>query len=287
MSIDKETLSSSQTLLYKSEHKKSTVSKISFGQYEGLLKNLGSEAPSESVISFNNEVAYYKLFSSESWCPELIEYGERHFVTRYLNGATVLHYYISNVSVSESESIGIARKLVDLLANFNKPALSSDRIRASRIKFAKIVGSRYKDILTSGPKGTVNTRARKLFLRLYFITSSPLLVMLSMLMPKRYLSTGNRYHGDFHMNNVIIDNEKRLWLVDYEKCMEAPLMLVDYFYATSTHLALTGHDKYVRSLYIREMTLLSESFAARLILKLFFNGIKLNPRFAYSLRSDR
>tara|TARA_Y100000588_G_scaffold188919_1_gene202874 strand:+ start:6827 stop:7606 length:780 start_codon:yes stop_codon:yes gene_type:complete len=151
--------------------------------------------------------------------------------------------------------------------------------------YLKLYLSRFRDLFLSGPKKTKVKRTRyflnKLIMYFTFAFFS-ILILFSYLLLRNSNITGNVYHGDLHLNNIVLDDNCYPIIIDFENAKSIPGLLIDYCYFSQIYSARYkknyGSVHSFESAYCSSLTL-RDKISLMLHQAGFKFAIWFNPRF--------
>lgn len=267
---------SNTEILYSSDAKRTKVS-LSNGiitkQHDG-----------SDLLSINKEIKYYKKFSGCIGFPKLICAFENGFKIKYYENGTLLSY--KKVLSRKNVCRQVFNSLICFNSIDNKDCGSLSNCNYQKWLMKSYL-SRFKDLLLSGPKGSSFSNWEKLRNKLILASTLPIVSIVVFLCfiytikksPKLF---GTRFHGDLHLNNVLVDENGNPILIDFENVIETPGMLVDMFYFFSIfnqgRFKVSGLDL-IEELCLSEKSPLLQKMALMIPYKIYVQAVKNNPRF--------
>lgn len=213
-------------IIYESESKQTKV----YLSENRLVKTI--DRNSSHYQTFLKELKYYKVLSGNV-APRLLESNETSFTTQYLAGGVLLDYINK---IDHSEYANVVMNVLTAVENFNSVSLENERSQnIGIIRFTRAFVGKAFILLLSGPKNTVaplrEVKANKIlsvFLKpLYFLLGSFSFVILKLFKSNLL---GRRFHGDLHLNNIVLDEDKNIFLVDFENVEEFGGKIIDVLF---------------------------------------------------------
>jgi len=272
-------------VLHQSEHKCTAVLRVIYKDSTAIVK-IWFEGASISVInSFQRERNYYQLFECYDEIPALLAVNDNYIILTEIVGLSLFEYYSSNVIDSNLASKH-AESICNVIRMFNQPLVEHniEQEKPTTLQLVVELLRKFKNLFFSGPKNTNNSLLERALLKFVFYITLPL-VTLNIIYRAGFFrkkATGRRYHGDFHMNNILLNEQNEVSLIDFECTTERSLMLVDIVYCCATHSALCENWNDVIEEYSEAIQTDSKD-SLTYLLKLFISAARMNQRF----RSNR
>lgn len=204
---------------------------------------------------FKKELEYYQMFSGIV-APRLLESSELRFSTEFLQGG-VLKDYIK--CIPENEYLGLLIKVLNKIEGFNSPKpFTQKSIKNNFLIFSKAYVTKVNILLLSGPKNTESSVKENNLNKLLSVFLRPISLMVGALAYITFKHSnsklfGNRYHGDLHLNNIVLDEDEDVYLIDFENVEEFSGKLLDiiFFYSIlASDLNLNTRRKLANYIFI-------------------------------------
>tara|TARA_R110002049_G_scaffold69711_3_gene180525 strand:+ start:6699 stop:7517 length:819 start_codon:yes stop_codon:yes gene_type:complete len=213
-------------VIYESETKQTKV----YITDDCLVKVINKKSPYYG--SFLKELEYYKIFSGNV-APRLITSDDTSFSTQFLRGG-VLKDYVENIEPCELENV--LMKVIIALEAFNSVSVvETQGQKTGGFKFIRAFVGKITILLLSGPKGIESSTREKKLNKIFSIGLKPFSIILGclsliILSSTKSMLLGKRFHGDLHLNNIILDENNHVFLVDFENVEEYSGKFVDLLY---------------------------------------------------------
>lgn len=271
-------------ILHSSNKKKTVVAKISINTHEYVVKCCMSGAPDYVVEAFMNEKKYYSLFTELDITAGFIDAEDSVILLNYIDGDTIWQYSKLN-DLSSVSAIKIAQQIVSGICEINS-VQSLDKVNSSVIFVWKKALGRVKDLFFSGPKNTSCGFLVSLKLKVIFYLSLPILMPIFFVHVIRILNDksclGVRYHGDLHMNNLVLDKKNQVYFIDFECAAERSTMFLDFLYSYATFCVLSKCKDEVTEAFIEEFFKnREENSSIKFLMRVFLCAVMLNPKFSH------
>jgi hypothetical protein len=234
---------------------------------------------------FQKELMYYRMFSN-TVAPCLISSKENRFTTEFLKGG-VLKEYVKNIS--EHEYFTLLKKVINKIETFNSPPTNDVKktITIDFFRFVKAFVGKFSVLLLSGPKGTkpsAREKSTNKFLNAFLKPIAVLLATISFLVLRCSSSIllGNRFHGDLHLNNIVLDKNKNVYLIDFENVEEFSGKFIDllFFYSIFTgNFNSCTRKKLTEFLYLELKLTTLDKFVWKISAFMMILARKRNSRF--------
>lgn len=248
------------TVIYSSAEKGTEVLRARYMGEAVLVKRVlcRSEA---NIASLKKEIFHYEKLNGFEGFPSLVSCGTDYFMTRYVPGATVFQ---RGADVASNDNFKtVFSRTCKAVENFNYLSVGGSKINSLSffLWFFKRSRGQAQRLLLSGPKNTFSSRWNVVTCRFFYYLMMPFsvffLAILSLVFSVFYCSRmGSRYHGDLHGNNVLLSDNEKVFIVDFETVMERPGRILDvsYFLASTVWVCggIKSYGGVVRSLFINE-----------------------------------
>lgn len=265
------------SLLHFNERKKSAVAVLKLNRKELIGKFIFDSSFKQELMK---EKEFYLKNANNSHIPALIEANDTYLIIEKVEGSTLLEYLSSHV-LDKTEKNDIILQVLAILHSFNKNEINYCNTNIDLKRFANALLNKFKVLIFSGPINTNKNNflysflARGFFYILLPLIKSNILRVLNSLIIKQ-VDFGGIYHGDFHLNNILIDNNAKLIAIDFEKTQYEPFFLADLSFIMgiiSAKLNISNIKEF--SNLQKEINLVYSPY----LIDLFSFAAKVNPRF--------
>lgn len=227
--LDKKDLKIDKQLFYNSKKERYTLLVKNKYDERFILKwNATNEEYEIHLNLLKKEIDIYLSSEHIDYIPQLIEYGENYLIIQYIEGKTLREYIEDikgkNYDFVYNEFNDIINKINDI---YLKKYIIGCNLNKNKLEFYKaIIPIMYK-LALSGPNGTAPKGIRRIFLKANVRIKQ--YKMRKVIMNYDIYKTNN-IHNDFHLNNIIVDKSRKLYIIDLENHIHG-YILVDILYS--------------------------------------------------------
>lgn len=257
-----------------------------------LLKYCKKTAESSFLAKLNMEADYYQE-NQHPAITTLIERGNNYFITDYINGLSLRIWFLNYINLLENDTltdhfVTLIDKHLKSVTDFYSPQFT----KSSNEKLGEIsqyLMGRFAILCLGGPFTTKRGNSEYQCARIIQRMTRPLVKgIINRLINSTINSSVSlgqqRFHGDLHYNNIIIDSELNTSFIDFEDSQNKVCWLSELLYSLVLNLALFSeykkHQDYIKTSYLKAL----ESFGLReteigTLVDLLMLGTSINSRF--------
>jgi hypothetical protein len=249
-----------------------------------LVKEISTE--SKDFHLFTKEVFYYESFSG-TVSPKLISSSLNIMKTELLPKGTLLEQLKLNADVNKEELL--LQTLASLNA-FNNANINIRKKEINKFVFFSFSCEFIKKaliLLFSGPKNSEKSKILSKKNKLFISIVKPILFLLGsltyfLLKVCRSKLLGKRYHGDLHLNNILVKNTGEILFIDFENVEEFSGKYLDVLFFFTIYVGFL-EPKTIKKMTEILFSSMSFSFVDRIVWKASFfitkNFILRNSKF--------
>jgi len=254
-------------------HKKKTrLIKVEKDNQYYIVKAIAEDSPLDIKSKFLVEVEYYRNHHQE-YLPNLIECNEQLLILEFIEGKSLRETLIDNSINSKCLSL-LIRNIENLYIDSKKEILNRSNY--------KNVFSHLSNLMQSGPMQNKHIKSplyKALFKKFILLFLKFKLFWYLYKLKKGDLMSGFT-HGDFHYNNIIIENEGSVKFIDFENIRYDGFFDFDIMYLYAMlEINIDSESEEMKMLKDGINELLRNKFLIKIYF-LFRYSISLNNRFS-------
>jgi len=234
-----------------------------------------NEADYETLVK---EMEIYERLAETDITPKLFA-KDPYFVMKYEKDCKTFRNYLLEGPSEESFEVALKSvldkyaKMLELLNN--KTKLEFDSLPPLKQQIRRF----HSKLLLSGPEGTKENTKEKTINKIYKYW----FWAINRINENDYSTKSYAIHGDFHLNNELVNTECNVFLIDFENVVYGnPNVELAYWY-TQAWMLVSAKEEYVRILDEHITILLDIEFFDKksfwMIVELFKKAIARNSRF--------
>ena len=254
-------------------HKKRTrLIKVEKDNQYYIVKAIAEDSPPDIKSKFLVEVEYYRNHHQE-YLPNLIEWNEQLLILEFIEGKSLRETLIDNSFNSNCLEL--------LIRDIENLYIDSKRENLNRSNF-KNVFSHLSNLMQSGPMQNKHIKSPfyKVLLKKFILLFLKFKLLLYLYKLKKEDLMSGFTHGDFHYNNIIIENEGSVRFIDFENIRHDGFFDFDIMYLYAIlEINIDFRSEEMKVLKVGIDKLLINKCLIK-IYRLFRYSISLNNRFS-------
>lgn len=245
-----------------------------------IVKFWTDDTPEIVKHGFASEFEWYKYFDNSEICPRILDKSDFYFSLDYIGRDTIW-------TASKNGQHAAPDELSRILLGLHLTPLATNVQAISTQECQELLLERLKDLFVSGPKGQgklnlISRITNRVILGLAFPVLSIRIKRLLQQELFRFVNISDFYHGDLHMNNLVLSEDfARVYVIDFECARRSiPGFLADFVYMVSTYHGATNRGAELSSEIMNKLAFSEpERDGALRLLSLYYSALTLNPRF--------
>ena len=270
----------SLTLLSESKVKRAYVFVAEHQGTNCIVKFWTDETPEIVKYGFASEFKWYTYFNYNEICPRVVDKSDTYFALDYIGRDTIW-------TASKSGQHTAPDELSRILLGLHHTPIATNVQAVSIQECQELLLERLKDLFVSGPKGQdklslISRITNRIILGLAFPILSIRIKRILQEELYRFVNISDFYHGDLHMNNLVLSEDfARVYVIDFECARRSiPGFLADFVYMVSTYHGATNRGAELSSDIMNKLAFSeAERDGAIRLLSLYYTALLLNPRF--------